>query len=177
MPPKFYKKGASKKPAVASLNSGSAKYLIIVESPSKCTKIESYLGTDYYCIASKGHIRHLDGLKSIDTKGNFEPTFSLIDEKKDHVDFMRKTISKFPKTNIILATDDDREGEAIAWHICQLFELPVETTPRIIFHEVTKPALLCAIQTPTILNMNLIRAQHARQVLDVIVGYKISPLL
>jgi DNA topoisomerase-1 len=177
MPPKFFKKGASKKPTVASLNSGSAKYLIIVESPSKCTKIESYLGTDYYCIASKGHIRHLDGLKSIDTKGNFEPTFSLIDEKKDHVDFMRKTISKFPKTNIILATDDDREGEAIAWHICQLFELPVETTPRIIFHEVTKPALLCAIQTPTTLNMNLIRAQHARQVLDVIVGYKISPLL
>ena len=176
MPPKFYKKGASKKPT-PSLNSGSAKYLIIVESPSKCTKIESYLGTDYYCIASKGHIRHLGGLKSIDTKGNFEPTFSLIDEKKDHVDFMRKTIAKFPKTNIILATDDDREGEAIAWHICQLFDLPVETTPRIIFHEVTKPALLCAIQTPTTLNMNLIRAQHARQVLDVIVGYKISPLL
>lgn len=176
MPPKFYKKSSSVKKAT-SVNTDNAKYLIIVESPSKCAKIESYLGTDYCCIASKGHIRHLDGLKSIDTKDTFEPTFSIISEKSDHINFMKTVINKFPKQNIILATDDDREGEAISWHICQIFDLPVETTPRIIFHEVTKPALLAAIQSPTKINMDLVKAQHARQVLDVVVGYKISPFL
>jgi len=90
---------------------------------------------------------------------------------------MRKVIDKFEKQNIILASDDDREGEAIAWHICKLFELPTETTKRIIFHEVTKPALIEAVKNPTTINMSLVQAQHARQVLDIIVGYKISPYL
>jgi len=177
MPPKYIKQ--YKKPtSMTSLSKNtSATYLIIVESPSKCAKIEHFLGEDYCCIASKGHIRSIDGLKSIDTKGSFVPTFSIIEEKKEHVETMRKTISKFEKQNIILASDDDREGEAIAWHICQLFYLPVETTKRIIFHEVTKPALIDAVKSPTIVNMNLVQAQHARQVLDIIVGYKISPYL
>jgi len=176
MPPKYYKKSFKTTNTQLSKNT-SATYLIIVESPSKCTKIEHFLGEDYCCIASKGHIRSIDGLKSIDTKGTFTPTFSLIDEKREHVETMRKTISQFEKHNIILASDDDREGEAIAWHICQLFDLPVETTKRIIFHEVTKPALIDAVKSPTIINMNLVHAQHARQVLDIIVGYKISPYL
>lgn len=90
---------------------------------------------------------------------------------------MKQTISKFSKENIILATDDDREGEAIAWHICEQFGLSTKTTPRIIFHEVTKNALLKAIKSPTTINLDLVKAQHARQVLDVIVGYKISPML
>jgi DNA topoisomerase-1 len=112
--------------------------LLIVESPSKCAKIEHFLGEDYCCIASKGHIRSIEGLKAIDTKKNFEPTFTFISEKEHHIENMRKTISMFSKSNIILASDDDREGEAIAWHICKIFDLPIETTKRIIFHEVTK---------------------------------------
>ena len=160
-----------------SVNLDTANYLIIVESPSKCAKIESYLGLNYCCIASKGHFRGIDGLRAIDTKITFEPKFTEIPEKKDHISFMRRTISKFSKDKIILATDDDREGEAIAWHICDLFGLPVETTPRIIFHEVTKSALQNAIKSPTIINLKLVKAQHARQVLDIIVGYKVSPML
>lgn len=178
MGPKYYKKkfinnGAPKEKEINDL----AIYLVIVESPSKCDKIESYLGSQYCCISSKGHIRTIDGLKSIDTKNGFEPTFTLIDEKRGHIDWMRNVIDKFSKNNIILASDDDREGEAIAWHICQVFGLSVETTCRIIFHEVTKPALLEAIMRPTKINMNLVHAQHARQVLDILVGYKISPYL
>jgi DNA topoisomerase-1 len=155
----------------------AATYLIIVESPSKCSKIESYLGSEYSCIASNGHIRTIDGLKAIDIKNGFAPTFSIIDEKKDHVDKMKSIIKNFRKENIILATDDDREGEAIAWHICEIFGLSVEKTQRIIFHEVTKPALLIAVKNPVVINMNIVKAQHARQVLDIIVGYKISPYL
>ena len=177
MSKKIYKKYTKKQITKPSDNLSSATYLIIVESPSKCAKIESYLGTNYCCISSKGHIRSVNGLKSIDTKNSFEPKFSELAEKKDHIVFMKQTISKFSKENIILATDDDREGEAIAWHICEQFGLSTKTTPRIIFHEVTKNALLKAIKTPTIINLDLVKAQHARQVLDVIVGYKISPIL
>ena len=86
-------------------------------------------------------------------------------------------IKQFPKTNIILAADDDREGEAIAWHICEVFALPVEKTQRIVFHEITKPAIHKAIGSPGLINMHLVKAQHARQVLDILVGFKISQLL
>lgn len=179
MPPKTYRKYAKKSSTntVESSNLTSAKYLIIVESPSKCAKIESYLGINYCCIASRGHIRTVNGLKSIDTKGDFSPTFSMIPEKKDHIESMREIIKMFSNNNILLATDDDREGEAIAWHICEMFGLSIEETPRIIFHEVTKPALIEAVKNPVKINMPLVKAQHARQVLDVIVGYKISPFL
>jgi DNA topoisomerase-1 len=179
MPPKFYKKrtyAKSSTPKTEHINY-DATFLIIVESPSKCKKIEGFLGSDYCCIASKGHIRTIDGLKSINTKASFEPTFSIIDEKKSHVEFMREVIGRFSNSNIILASDDDREGEAIAWHICKVFGLSVETTPRIIFHEITESAIKKAVQNPTRINMNLVLAQHARQVLDIIVGYKISPFL
>lgn len=178
MPPKFYKKKFINKgePKEKQINE-NAKILIIVESPSKCDKIESYLGSQYCCIASKGHIRTIDGIKAIDIKKTFEPTFSIIIEKKKHIEWMRTIISRFQKENIILATDDDREGEAIAWHICDIFNLPIESTKRIIFHEVTKTALLESVSSPIIVNMNLVKAQHARQVLDIIVGYKISPYL
>ena len=177
MSKKIYKKYTKKQIIKSSDNLSSATYLIIVESPSKCAKIESYLGTNYCCIASKGHIRSVNGLRSIDTKDTFEPQFTELPDKKDHIAFMKQTISKFSKENIILAADDDREGEAIAWHICEQFGLSPETTHRIIFHEVTKTALLKAIKTPTTINLDLVKAQHARQVLDVIVGYKISPML
>jgi DNA topoisomerase-1 len=183
MPPKFfYKKKSKGLPSSSSTKKAdninfNATYLIIVESPSKCSKIEGFLGSDYCCIASKGHIRSIEGLKSIDTKKTFEPTFSIIEEKTNHVEYMRSIISRFSKNNIILASDDDREGEAIAWHICKIFDLPLETTKRILFHEITKTAIVEAIKNPTTINMKLVQAQHARQVLDMIVGYKISPFL
>jgi DNA topoisomerase-1 len=177
MPPKFFKRTYKKTSDKTSSHLETARYLIIVESPSKCSKIEVYLGPEYCCIASKGHIREVDGIKSIDTKKTYEATFSIIEEKKAHVETMRKVIEKFPKQNVILASDDDREGEAIAWHICKTFDLPIETTPRIIFHEITKPALQKAVENPTKINMNLVHAQHARQVLDIIVGFRVSPFL
>lgn len=183
MPPKFYKKKTTTKSTSSTDylhirgEHSDAIYLVIVESPCKCAKIESYLGSNYRCIASKGHIRAIYGIKNIDTKNGYAIKFSIIDEKKDHINFMRNCISGFSKQNIILATDDDREGEGIAWHICDLFNLPIDTTKRILFHEITKPALLKAIQNPTLLNMDLVRAQHARQVLDILVGYKVSPFL
>jgi len=152
-------------------------FLLIVESPSKCTKIESYLGGKYQCISSKGHIREIDGLSSINTKDRFQIEYTLIPEKRDHIETMRKTVAKYSPQNIYLATDDDREGEAIAWHICQVCELDVLSTKRIVFHEITQPALLAAVANPTTINLSLVAAQQARQVLDIIVGFKISPLL
>jgi len=178
MPPKYYRKYPNKKSnEIKSDNLGVAKYLFIVESPSKCAKIEHFLGVEYCCIASKGHFRTIEGLKSIDTKETFTPTFTLINEKREHVSKMKDIISRFSKTNIFIATDDDREGEAIGWHICMQFDLPIETTKRVIFHEVTKTAIQECVKKPILLNMKLVLAQHARQVLDMLVGYKISPYL
>jgi len=181
MPPKkFYKKYAKSGSGSGSeiaTSHPNATFLVIVESPSKCKKIEHYLGPDYQCIASKGHICEINGLKNIDTKNNFEPTFDIITEKRAHVDAMRVVIHSFKKQNIILATDDDREGEGIAWHICCVFGLPIETTQRIVFHEITQTAIVTAIKSPRTIDMDLVAAQKARQVLDMVIGYKISPLL
>ena len=175
---KNYKKTTFKKKVVTEKPlSKDAKYLIIVESPSKCQKIEGFLGSQYHCIASKGHIRTIDGITSIDSKNNFDTEFTIIEEKKSHIESMQKTISQFPKENIILALDDDREGEGIAWHICQVFELDIHSTKRILFREITQTALEVAVSNPGNLNMPLVYAQQARQILDMIVGYKVSPLL
>ena len=152
--------------------------LVIVESPAKCKKIEHYLNlteNKYKCIASYGHIRELPGLTGINIRNNFAPTFIECEGKKTQIEKIRKAIEA--ATDIILASDDDREGEAIAWHLCQVFQLPVETTKRIIFHEITEPALRQAIATPRKINMAVVNAQLARQVLDVLVGYHLSPLL
>lgn len=153
------------------------KFLLIVESPSKCAKIESYLGESYKCISSKGHIREIDGLSSINVKDRFQIEYRTIDDKKDHINGMRKTVATYRPDCILLATDDDREGEAIAWHICQVCGLDVLSTKRIVFHEITQPAILAAVANPGRINMSLVSAQQARQVLDLVVGYKISPLL
>lgn len=171
----FKKKPYTKTPQTKNVS--NAKYLIIVESPSKCSKIEEYLGADYACIASLGHIRHIKGLKSIDTKLNYEIKYDFIKEKEYHVNEMRSIIEQFETQNILLGSDDDREGEAIAWHVCEVFNLPIQTTKRIIFNEITKIALTNAVNNPTVINMNLVHAQQARQVLDLMVGYKISPFL
>lgn len=148
--------------------------LLIVESPAKCQKIESYLGSGYKCIASYGHIQELPGMKNIDIDDNFKPSFQPMESKTQQISKIRTMIKNAKE--VLLASDDDREGEAIGWHICQVFNLPL-TTKRIIFHEITKDAIVRAVQNPTCLNMDVIYAQQARQILDVIVGYKISPML
>ena len=150
--------------------------LVLVESPAKCAKIESYLGPGYKCIATFGHFRSLDGLTSIDTKNDFALRFANMDEKSKQIQRIRAEIATCTG-GVIIATDDDREGEAIGWHVCDTFKLPVDTTPRIVFHEITKPAIDKAIQNPGILNMDLVQAQFARQALDLLVGYNISPML
>ena len=149
--------------------------LIIVESPAKCAKIEKMLGSGYKCIASYGHIRELNGLASIDINNNFMPKFSNIESKNFQISKIRKAITN--AGDVLLAADDDREGEAIAWHICKCFNLPIETTKRIIFHEITENAIKNAVKNPILLNMDVVHAQQARQILDLLVGYKISPIL
>ena len=154
---------------------GPKPTVVIVESPAKCKKIENFLGPGYVVLASFGHLTTLKSLKDIDVNKNYKPSFNVIDSKKSHISKLRKAISNSDK--VIIATDDDREGEAIGFHICNLFKLPVSTTPRIIFHEITKPAIQQAINNPTTLNMDLINAAIARQVLDILVGFMISPML
>ena len=186
MPPKFKVKytpraSAAAAPAPASVtrprDSGNGKTLLIVESPAKCQKIEGYLGKDkYMCLASFGHIREIaDGLKSIDVDHEFAIKFAIMSSKQAQVAKLRAAIAAADE--VILATDDDREGEAIAWHLCQVFHLSVATTKRIIFHEITEPALKAAVAAPRLIDMSLVLAQQARQVLDLVVGYKISPVL
>jgi DNA topoisomerase-1 len=151
--------------------------LVIVESPAKCKKIESYLGPGYKVIASYGHLRTIDGLSAIDVKNGFQPTFSIIQEpiKLKQIEKIRNEIAKADE--VILATDDDREGEAIAWHICDLFGLSIINTKRIIFHEITENAIQSAISHPKRINMDVVYAQQSRQILDLLVGYTISPIL
>jgi len=157
------------------MNKHPTSRLVIVESPAKCKKIESFLGIGYTCLASYGHITTLQSLKDVDIQNHFKPRFKMIDSKRQNINKLEAYIKKCDE--VILATDDDREGEAIAWHICQQFGLPVATTKRIIFHEITKPALQKAVQNPTTINMDVVQAQQARQILDIIVGFKLSPLL
>ena len=129
--------------------------LLIVESPAKCKKIESYLGTGYKCVASFGHLRELTSLQNIDLQPNdWKLKFQNISIKKKQIDTLEKEIKKADE--ILLATDDDREGEAIAWHICILFNLDVQKTKRIVFHEITQKALQQAVKSPTYLNLPLI---------------------
>ena len=165
---KSVKKSQPKKPIIDPI-------LLIVESPAKCNKIESYLGAGYKAIASYGHIQELNGLKSVDIQNGYKPSYNHIMMKEKQIKKIREAINK--SSEVLIATDDDREGEGIGWHICQVFNLPVQTTKRIIFHEVTKEALTNAVNNPILVNMNVVFAQQGRQVLDLLVGYKISPLL
>jgi DNA topoisomerase-1 len=151
--------------------------LVIVESPAKCKKIENYLGPGYKVIASFGHLRTITGLESIDVKNGFNTTYSIIQEplKLKQIEKIRSEILK--ADDVIIATDDDREGEAIGWHICQLYGLSIINTKRIIFHEITESAIQSAISHPKRINMNLVEAQQARQILDLLVGFNITPIL
>jgi DNA topoisomerase-1 len=141
-----------------------------VESPAKCAKIEEYLGGQYQCLASYGHIREL---VDVDISNNFKPKFKKIEGK--NLSKLEKAIETAPE--VILATDDDREGEAIAWHLAQVYKLPLKTTKRIVFHEITPKGLAAAVASPKTVDMNKVNSQMARMVLDRIVGYTVSPIL
>jgi DNA topoisomerase-1 len=175
---KNIKKNINKK--ISSLASSSyvkvaTDTLLIVESPAKCSTILKYLGPGYRCIATMGHMRYLDGLDSIDVKNNYQLTFTIMESKKAQIEKIKSEIKMAAR--ILLSTDDDREGESIAWHICDMFNLPLETTEKIVFHEITKDALERAVLHPKKINMNIVHSAHARQILDLLIGYKISPLL
>ena len=149
--------------------------LVIVESPAKAKTIEKFLGKDYKVMSSYGHIRDLKKKElSIDTR-TLEPDYEIPDEKKKLVSELKSSAKKASK--IWLASDEDREGEAISWHLCEVLGLDEAKTSRIVFHEITKSAILEAIKTPRRLDMNLVNAQQARRVLDRLVGFKLSPIL
>ncbi len=151
------------------------KNLVIVESPAKAKTIEKFLGDDYKVMSSYGHIRDLKKKElSIDTK-TLQPDYEIPAEKEKVVRELRQCAKKADK--IWLASDEDREGEAISWHLCEVLGLDEKKTNRIVFHEITKPAILEAIEHPRHLDMNLVNAQQARRVLDRLVGFKLSPVL
>ncbi|MBR2061394.1 MAG: type I DNA topoisomerase [Tidjanibacter sp.] len=152
------------------------KNLVIVESPAKAKTIEKFLGDEFKVTSSYGHIRDLDKKDlGIDTNGNFAPHYIIPDEKRKVVSDLAKA-AKAAET-VWLASDEDREGEAIAWHLAQVLGLPLDSTKRIVFHEITKKAILEAIENPRTVDMNLVNSQQARRVLDRLVGFELSPVL
>lgn len=153
-----------------------AKNLVIVESPTKAKTIEGFLGKEYTVKASEGHVRDLNkNTLSVDIDNNFEPEYEIPDNKKALVTELRK-LSKAADT-VWLASDEDREGESISWHLYEVLDLKKKDTKRIVFHEITKSAITNAIENPREINMGLVNAQQARRVLDRLVGYELSPLL
>ena len=149
--------------------------LVIVESPAKAKTIEKFLGKDFKVMSSYGHIRDLKKKEISIDMDSLEPDYEIPDEKKKLVNELKSNAKKAEK--IWLASDEDREGEAISWHLCEVLGLDEQNTNRIVFHEITKPAILKAIEEPRHLDMNLVNAQQARRVLDRLVGFKLSPVL
>ena len=153
-----------------------ADNLVIVESPAKAKTIQKFLGKEYKVMSSYGHIRDLEKKDfSIDVENDFQPVYVIPDDKEALVNELKKA-SQGAKT-VWLASDEDREGEAIAWHLSEVLGLKKENTKRIVFHEITEPAILAAIENPRDIDKNLVDAQQARRVLDRIVGFELSPVL
>jgi DNA topoisomerase I len=153
-----------------------AKNLLIVESPAKAKTIEKILGADFEVKSSYGHIRDLEKDEmGIDINNGFKPRYKIQDDKLRVVNELKSLAKK--SQEVWLATDEDREGEAISWHLCEVLGLDPATTKRIVFHEITKPAIQKAVANPRLVNMNLVNAQQARRVLDRIVGFELSPVL
>ena len=154
----------------------TGKNLVIVESPGKVKTIQQYLGKDYLVKASIGHIRDLEEHKlSVDVAHGFKPEYVVPSDKKKVVAELKKLAAE--ADTVWLASDEDREGEAISWHLRETLDLPREKTRRIVFHEITKQAILEAIEKPRDIDMNLVDAQQARRVLDRLVGFELSPIL
>ena len=159
-----------------------SKNLVIVESPAKAKTIEKYLGKDFTVLSSVGHIRSIvkktkDGTPPIDIKNGFKTTYEVDPEKKKVITELKKQVKAVGPDGVWLATDEDREGEAIAWHLCEVLKLNPKTTKRIVFHEITKDAITNAIAKPRTVDMQLVEAQQARQILDRIVGFELSPVV
>ena len=149
--------------------------LLIVESPAKCSKIQGFLGSGWRVRATMGHIRALkEGLDGIGFGQGWKPTYELLKEKAKAIKSLKDAAKG---TRVFLGSDDDREGEAISWHVCEILGLPVETTPRVIFHEITEKALKEAVAAPTRLDMDKVRAQQGRAMLDMLIGFTLSPCL
>lgn len=150
--------------------------LVIVESPSKCSKIQGFLGIGWKVLASMGHIRHLvEDLKALHIEDGFKPDYEFMKDKSKTIIQLREAAKN--ATKIYLASDDDREGEAISYSVALALKLNINTNPRIVFHEITKSAITKAIQSPRTINMNRVNSQQGRAVLDLMVGFTISPLL
>lgn len=153
-----------------------AKNLLIVESPAKAKTIEKILGKEFTVKSSYGHVRDLPkGNISVDVKNNFTPSYIISPDKKKQVSELKAAVKK--AETVWLATDEDREGEAISWHLCKVLGLDEKTTKRIVFNEITKPAIQQAVQNPRLLDLHLVDAQQARRILDRLVGYELSELL
>ncbi len=153
-----------------------AKNLLIVESPAKAKTIEKILGSDFQVKSCFGHIRDLEKDEmGIDINNNFKPSYKISDEKLKVVAELRSLAKK--ADSVWLASDEDREGEAISWHLCEVLGLDPSSTKRIVFHEITKPAIKNAVEHPRLIDMNLVNAQQARRILDRIVGFELSPIL
>ncbi|MCE2823252.1 MAG: type I DNA topoisomerase, partial [Saprospiraceae bacterium] len=154
-----------------------SKKLLIVESPAKAKTIEKFLGSDFTVKSSYGHIRDLikGNDLGVDVEHGYRPNYVIPDDKYRTVKELRENAAK--ASEVWLATDEDREGEAISWHLCEVLKLDPVTTRRIVFHEITKPAIQRAVQQPRTVDMNLVNAQQARRVLDRLVGWELSSLL
>ena len=155
------------------------KNLVIVESPSKSKTIQKYLGPDYTVVSSKGHIRDLairgkDGL-GVDVEAGFVPTYEISKDKKEIVKDLQNKAAKAGQ--VFLATDPDREGEAISWHLAQELGLPEDAVDRVTFHEITHNAVQDAFRQPRAIDMDLVHSQETRRILDRIIGFKLSKLL
>jgi len=156
------------------------KNLVIVESPAKAKTIEKYLGSDFTVLSSVGHIRSIvkkttKGALPIDTKDGYKTTYEIDSDKKKIITGLKKAV--VAADTVWLATDEDREGEAIAWHLCEVLKLDPKTTKRIVFHEITKTAIEEAVKNPRNIDMDLVAAQQARQILDRLVGFELSPVV
>src|SRR6476620_6851266 len=152
------------------------KNLLIVESPAKAKTIEKILGEDFTVKSSYGHIRDLEKDEmGIDVNNTYQPRYKVPDDKQRVVNDLKQLSKKTDE--VWLATDEDREGEAISWHLCEVLGLDPASTKRIVFHEITKPAINNAVKNPRTVDMNLVNAQQARRVVDRIVGFELSPLL
>ncbi len=149
--------------------------LVIVESPAKAKTIEKFLGDGYLVLSSYGHIRDLPKKNAIDIDNNFETSYVVSDDKKKVIADLRRAVKK--ASMVWLASDEDREGEAIAWHLEEVLGLDEENSRRIVFHEITKPAILAAIKNPRRIDRNLVNGQQARRVLDRLIGFELSPVL
>jgi len=153
-----------------------SKNLVIVESPAKWKTIEKFLWSDFKVVASMGHIRDLPQKKLwVDIDNGFTPEYGINNDKKKTVNNLKNLAKTHPK--IWIATDEDREWEAIGWHLCHILDIDPKKTKRIVFHEITKKAITSAVENPRNINIPLVDAQQARRILDRLVWYKISPVL